>query len=186
MATVFHAAHRPPSVACFLDLRVCQHGQDWPWTHGSAWQALCLVSCQPCVFVCSKCVQQLGRLMPPPAGGMEDLPSRSQDATASPGSRPVNTTVGTSLGLPRATSVSMCQPSTHSSRLAMLARLGHHFPWATSSVLSLIKSLNFENELLPNMIGWCVRGGPSPRLPLSPARWPLSPQWALRGFGLMS
>lgn len=67
----------------------------------------------------------------------------------------------------------------------MLARLGHHFPWATSSVLSLIKSLNFENELLPNMIGWCVRGGPSPRLPLSPARWPLSPQWALRGFGLM-
>lgn len=28
-----------------------------------------------------------------------------------------------------------------------------------------------------------MRGGPSPRLPLSPATWPLPPQWALRGFG---
>lgn len=105
----------------------------WPGLAMNTW--LCLAGPVPGVLpcslvycVCSKCVQQPGRLMPPPAGGMEDLPTRSQDATASHGPRPVNTTMGTSLGLPRATSVAMCQPSAHSSKAGCAGTPGPPFP----------------------------------------------------------
>lgn len=51
VSTVFHAVHRPPPAGLPPSLEVCQHGQGWPWTPGSAWQTPVLVSCQAALCI---------------------------------------------------------------------------------------------------------------------------------------
>lgn len=109
MTTVFHTVHRPPSAGLPPRLK---GPLAWPGpaVHTCLCHAALCIVCAPGASSCQ------GGSCHPSAGGTEDLPPRSQDATASRGPRPVNTTMSTNLRTPRATSAAMCQPSTHSSK----------------------------------------------------------------------
>lgn len=98
--TVFHTVHRPPSAG--LPPRL-EGLLAWP---GPALHA-CL--CHAALYI--MCVlgasSSQGGSCHPSAGGTEGLPSRSQDATASLGPRPVNTTKAPILG-PQGPSLQLC------------------------------------------------------------------------------